>query len=253
MFDAHCHLDRCADPEAALRRARAAGVADLVLAGVDPPGWAAQRRLAAAHAGLHLTAGVHPEVVATHDDSQVDAMLDALHRRLAEGGLVALGEAGLDHRRPFVDSRARQLSAFRHQLELARSHRLPLVLHVVAAHGAALDALEPFAPLRGMVHSFSGSAEVGLRYLALGLHLSFAGTVCNPIARKVREAAMACPLERLLVETDAPDQLPSGITAVENEPAFLEVVATALARLRHDAPHILARRTTENARTLYGV
>ena len=155
LFDAHCHLDRCRDPRGALARARAAGVHAMLLAGVDRDGWDRQAALARGEDGLHLALGVHPETVAACEESAVDTMLAALDARLAAGGAVAVGETGLDHRRPYRHAADRQRAAMERQLRLARDYELPVVLHVVRAHEPALAILSAHAPLRGMVRARS--------------------------------------------------------------------------------------------------
>jgi TatD DNase family protein len=119
------------------------------------------------------------------------------------------------------------------------------VLHVVRRDGALLDALRPHAPLRGMVHAFTGGPELAREYVALGLHLSFGGGLTRPNARRARDAAALVPAERVLIETDAPDQTPRGASSPRNEPSFLPLVRDALARPEIDV--------ADNAAALFGI
>jgi TatD DNase family protein len=261
MFDSHCHLhDERMAPiwEDALRRARAGGVRGMLLAGVDLPGWQRQDLLRGQHPDLAVAFGLHPQVVPLLDDGAVRLQLDALAGILAgEGPLArphAVGELGLDalgedHKR----SLDRQEAAFRAQLALARAHDLPVVLHILRAHDRALRVLRgDGVPGRGgVVHSYSGPAELVPRYVALGLSLSFAGPIANPEARKTALAARAVPRERLLCETDAPDQTPAPRRPAQNEPAFLPDVIAALARCRGEDPAEVAAYTEDNARRLF--
>jgi TatD DNase family protein len=264
MFDSHCHLHdaRVADPDRLIARARAAGVRGFLLAGVDAPGWEDEARLAARHSDVAVSFGIHPQRVAELDDAAGDDMLAALARALERSGAstspsvraCAVGEIGLDAVGERRASLARQERLFRAQLALARRHGLPVALHVLGAgaHGAALAVLaDAGAPSGGVLHSCSASAELVREYLALGLSISFAGAVSNSNANKTLAAARAVPPERLLVETDAPDQTPAPHRPGPNEPAFLVAVVDALARVRGEDAAALAAYTEVNARRLF--
>ncbi len=210
-----------------LERSRKAGVTGWIQGGVDPADWQRQRALAARVPGVHPTFGLHPWWVAGADDGAVDRALEELAGAL--GDAIALGELGLDKHPKRVGSLARQARAFEAQLALAKQGRRPLVLHVVRAHDEVLSSLEaagPF-PSGGLVHSFSGRAAEGLRYIELGFHLSLSG---GRVAMEARTPELCrLPVERILVETDAPDQLPIGWTPALNEPQNLPKIADALA------------------------
>jgi TatD DNase family protein len=253
LLDAHNHLDRCLAVDQTLARARAAGVRAQVLAGVDPAGWAAQAALAG-QLDLWATFGVHPWTAAAARDPDVGALLAHLERAL-DGALgvapVGLGELGLDRSRQVAaDSLPRQERLFRAQLALARERDLPVVLHVVRAHDRALAILrrDGLPAAGGMVHSASTPPEQVGAWLALGLHLSFAGGVTRH--EKARGAAARVPLDRLLAETDAPDQAPAGRDG-PNEPAWLGDVVRALAEVHGRSPEELAAITEANARRLF--
>ncbi len=254
MFDSHCHLHdaRVVDAAGALARARAVGVHGFLLAGVDAAGGAGEAALCRAHDDVAQAIGIHPEVVAALDDDGLDRQLSALENALTAGAtrLWAVGEIGLDAVGDHRASLARQERAFRAQLGLARRFRLPVALHVRDAHPRALVVLEEEGAGTGVLHSCSASAELVRDYLALGFHLSFAGAVTRPTARKVHAAARAVPRERLLVETDAPDQTPERHRGGPNEPAFLPAIVDALAALRGESSADVARFTDDNARRL---
>jgi TatD DNase family protein len=262
VFDTHCHLhdDRLYPDQAeAMARARAAGVRRVLLAGVQPEGWAREIELAAEHPELVLSFGVHPQLVAELDERAALAMVDALDRELCKAprhpALVAVGEIGLDALGDRRETLALQERVFRAQLKLARAHDLPVCLHVLRAHDRALAILKAEAlPSRpGAVHSYSGSAEQVPAYLALGFHLSFAGPVTWKQSSKTRAAVLRVPRERLLAETDAPDQTPEPHRPGRNEPAFLVANLHALAQIRGESPADVAAYTDENARNLFGV
>jgi TatD DNase family protein len=260
MFDAHCHLDRLSDPSSALVAARAAGVVDVLVAGVDPGGWDSQERLAGV-AGVHLAYGLHPTAVDA-DASRTEAALRGLPTRLRGAGVVALGETGLDHRPAYRGHADAQRLVFRAQLDLARQLDLPVVLHVVAAYGAAWDVLKQDGLPRagGMVHAWSGAADLVPRWQELGLYLSFGGPLTWPGAHRVLQAAQACDEALLLVETDAPDQPPEPLRvarqegqAIEHAPAYLGLVVAALARARGCSDDHIGQLCAHNARRLFGL
>jgi TatD DNase family protein len=247
-----------ADRDAVCQRARAAGVHALVIPGVEPAHW--DRTRALAHPGERFIAlGIHPQVVPDLDDAIITNALDALARDARDAGAVAIGECGLDGTIDLARAPcARQRAVVAAHVEVARALDLPLIVHVLHAHAEALALFRaltlPRAP--GVIHSFSGSAELAHQYLALGFHLSFSGAVTRPNARRPVAAARAVPRERLLIETDAPDQTPtgappSGPTGRRCEPAHLPLVAARLAEIRGEPLEHLVAATTANARALF--
>src|SRR5512137_826991 len=229
MIDTHCHLDAPAfeaDREAVLARARAAGVTDVVVPAVDPGGWARLVTLGASHPGVHVALGIHPQALPGMAPADDDRHLADLESLLARGGAVAVGECGLDG--PSVGEGApldRQRAVLRGHLAIARKLGLPVLLHSLRVHDAMREELErDGVPSGGVLHSFSGSAEQVPPFAALGLHFSFAGPVTYEAARKPVLAARAVAPERLLVETDAPDQTPRPHRGERNEPSLLPLV-----------------------------
>jgi len=257
VFDSHCHLHaNAAGAAQVIARAREAGVRGFMLAGVEPDGWLIEAELARAHEGVLVSYGVHPQLIAELDDAACDRLVDQLRATLAAPPHPpsAIGEIGLDGERARRASFARQERVFRAQLALARASGLPVILHVLDAHARALAVLRDVAPLPGgVVHSYSGSAELVREYVALGFHVSFAGPVTSERAKKTRRAAEAVPRERLLVETDAPFQTPAAHRPLENEPAFLVAIVRALAQIRAEPFDELAAYTATNAQRLFGV
>ena len=256
LFDAHCHLDLPeldAEREAMLARAHEAGVERILVPGYHPSQWPVLGPFRAERAGVDVAVGIHPWEIDTLSDEELRAALDAMPRAALDAGAVAIGEFGLDRNHTRDPARiARQVEVFRAHLGVARRLGLPIVLHVVDAHGLVLELLESMAPLPGgMMHSYSGSAELVARYVALGLFVSFSGPVTWPRAKKTRRAALACPLERLLIETDAPDLPPEG-TRKPNEPARLVAIARAVAELHGVPVERVAEATFANAAGLFG-
>ena len=251
MFDSHCHLHDDAvrrDVDELVSRARAVGVTGYMLAGVHPAGWEHELAIARVHPEVRVAYGVHPQVMRSDARGMVDALEAAL-----DGGMprpAAIGEIGLDRSDAYLDTLPLQEELFVRQLELARAHDLPVLLHVLEAHPQAL-ALLAAHPVRGVLHSCSASADLVRHYLDLGLHVSFAGTVTNATARRIRAAAASVPVDRLLVETDAPFQTPLALRPARNEPAFLVEIVRALAQIRGTTEAAIAAATTRNAERLF--
>ena len=230
LIDTHAHLHDPAfddDRDEVMARARAAGVVGVVVPGVEASGWARLRTLAPIH-GWRFALGTHPH--ALPHTTEVPRDLD---------GACAVGECGLDGGVAVpMDEQVRVLEA---HLAVAREAGLPVLLHGYRAHGALVATLRRWAPLRGVLHSYSGGPDLVAEYVRLGLHLSFAGPVTWPNARKPLESLRRVPAERLLAETDAPDQCPAPHRG-RSEPAMLPLVIAAMERVRGEALGDVLRR-----------
>jgi TatD DNase family protein len=172
------------------------------------------------------------------------------------GGFVAVGETGVDYYRDAVDA-TRQREAFRRQAALALEQDLPVIVHVRDAEGRwgafddAAEVIEGLPGLRGVIHCYTGDPEHARRYLAAGFSISFAGILTFPKGENVRAAARAVPIERTLVETDAPFLAPNPHRGARNEPGFVAHTARRLAELKGIAEADARRITAENARRLF--
>lgn len=246
MFDSHCHLDLIPVEErsAVLARGAKAGVQRMLVAGIEPAGWSKQRILQSD--SVRCAYGVHPRWAHRVNITEAVSALESLCE-IADG----IGETGLDFAQSFREHENVQRALFGTHLALAQQNCLPLVLHVVRAHGAALELLSSAGALQGVVHSFSGSAEMVTQYVKLGLHISVSGSVCDPRSKKLRKAVEAIPDEALLVETDFPDQTPITRRPAPNEPAFLVDVIKEVAFLRGEEPETIAALTHKNASRLF--
>lgn len=217
-----------------MERAAAAGVLGVLVPAVDEAGWA---RLAALSAtfGWRYALGTHPH-----------ALVRSCAVPRDPGGASAIGECGLDG--AVAVPMAEQEAVLVAHLALARDAGLPVVLHCWRAHDTMLRVLRRFGAVRGVMHSYSGGPELVGPYVAAGLHLGFAGAVTRPNARKPVEALRRVPRERLLAETDAPDQAPHPHRG-RSEPAFLADIVRAMETLRGEP---LAAALTANAAHLFG-
>jgi TatD DNase family protein len=252
VIDTHCHLDLAAfdtDRDAVVARAAAAGVAGILVPAIRPRTWGALRILVGRYAadGVRGAFGIHPQIVPELD---ADELAGDLTARLVEAArdACAIGECGLDGATPAHDL---QEQIFRAHLRAARETGKPLVIHVLRAHDAAPRLLREEGPVTGVLHSYSGGADLVPVYRDLGLAFSLAGPVTYPNARRPIAAARAIPDELLLAETDAPDQAPARHRGRRSEPAFVADVVAGLAAARVASAPDIAALTTANARRIF--
>lgn len=242
------------DRAAVLERARAAGVTTLILTGTTEAGSEAAAELAGAHPGvLYATAGVHPH----HAKSCTDATLPRLRALAARPEVVALGECGLDY---FRDNSPRptQDRWFEAQLELAEELELPVFLHERDAHQRLVEILRrhPRVLGRGVVHCFTGTREQAEALLSMELFIGITGWICDERrGLHLREVVRHIPLDRLMIETDAPYLLPRTLPSPpkdrRNEPAFLVHVLATIAEALDRDPEEIGAATTETARRFF--
>jgi TatD DNase family protein len=254
LFDSHCHLDADeydADREAVIARAKAAGVTGIMVPGYAPDEWPGLAALRALDPILCCGVGLHPWYV--HEVAEPEQVLEGLSAMARQVGALAIGECGLDGPMAKRGGAAIELQerVLRAQLRVAEELSLPVILHCVGAHERMLTLLREAGPLRGVMHSYSGSRELVRDYLKLGLSFSFAGILTRENARRPREAMLAVPSERLLVESDGPDQAAQDVAPGRSEPAHVALVLAAMARQREDTVEHLAELTAENARRLF--
>jgi TatD DNase family protein len=255
FIDTHAHLDDeriQADLPAVLGRARSAGVSSMIAIATTAPSSAACVALAATHAEVFASVGIQPNHVA---EAAADAW-DQVAKLVTVKKVVAVGETGLDRHwdhTPF----AQQEDFFARHLELARRHRLAVVIHCREAEADTVRMLraefDRHGPVKAVMHSFTGDLATAQACLAMGLHISFAGMVTYKNAQALRDVAAQVPLDRLLVETDSPYLAPVPVRGQRNEPANVVHTAACLAGVFGVAPEIVASATTQNARTLFGI
>lgn len=254
LIDSHAHVDAPqfdGDREAMLGRARAAGVTTLLAIGNGPGPEKLDAALPFAEANdwIYTTVGIHP-----HEAKEARPEHFAELERLARHAkVIAWGEIGLDY---FYDHSPRdvQEQVFRQQMELARTAKLPIIIHCRDAWADCLRIIEEaWKPtgLGGILHCFSSTLEDARRGMAMGFLISFAGNSTYPKAQNLRDVAKALPLENVLIETDAPYLAPQPYRGKRNEPAYVGEVARTLAIVRDLAPEELAARTAGNFRRFF--
>lgn len=254
LVDSHSHFDQAEfdhDRDAALARARAAGVTRQVVPAVDAAGWPKLREVCAADPGLHPAYGLHPICLANHRPPHLQELRGWLDRGAAPRP-VAVGECGLDYFIEALDRDAQQIY-FDAQLRLAREFDLPVIVHARRAVDAVIASIRRVGGLRGVIHSFSGSPEQARQLWDLGFLLGLGGPVTYERANRIRRVAASMPIEQLLLETDSPDQPNAGHQGERNEPARLREVLAVIAQLRGVDEADIAAATTANAERLFGL
>jgi TatD DNase family protein len=257
--DTHCHLDAAefaADRDAVVRRARLAGVSQLVLPAVEVGNFEAVRLLAHAH-GAAYALGIHPLFVGQAAEGDLERLQLALRQHRDDPHLVAVGEIGLDHFVPGLD-RDLQERYYTAQLKLARDAGLPVILHVRRSADSLLRGLRRIEVAGGIAHAFNGSEVQASQFIERGFKLGFGGALTFERALQIRALASTLPPEALVLETDAPDipphwlyrtaaQRAAGATS-RNEPGELPAIAAVLAGLRGWSLEHTAAVTSANAR-----
>jgi len=262
VVDNHCHLDIPASQDPgepvpvadALARAAAVGVPRIVQIGCDLPGarWAVE--VAAAYDEIVAGVALHPNDAARLDaDGRLDAALDEIAALAEHPRVRAVGETGLDFFRTGEDGHAAQARSFRRHIELAHALDKTLVIHDRDAHAAVLRVLDEVGPPpRWVMHCFSGDADFAEECLARGAYLSFAGTVTFKNAEPLRAALRRAPLDRILVETDAPYLTPVPHRGRPNASYLVPLTVRAMAHEREVDLAALCRAIEANTDRAFG-
>ncbi len=253
IFDSHAHLDSKRfdeDREQLLIDLPTLGVTGVMNASVNVENAKQVLALCEKTAYLYAAVGIYPHE--THLAKAGD--IKELEKLASHSKAVAIGEIGLDY---YWDESPKEVQQkwFVDQLRLAKRLGMPVNIHCRDAHGDMVTTLkaEQDGRLTGVLHSFSGSVEVMQEYLKLGFYISLPGTVTFKNAKKLKEVAVKVPLDRLLVETDAPYQTPEPFRGKRNDPSKVRFIIQEIARLRGMDPVEIGRITDENARRIYGI
>ncbi len=261
LVDTHCHIqfaDYQLETPNVLENARAAGVTEMIVVGCGLPDSQAAPEFAAQHKGVWASIGLHPHEAEryVHDHHALQQFRDLA----AKSKVVAVGEIGLDYYYEH-SSREAQQKLLRFQLDIAAEHRLPVIFHVrdaLAPSGGAGQAFDDFwsifdeyKGLQGVIHSFSSDTRILEQILSRGLYVGLNGIMTFTKRSDQIEAAKAVPLDRLLLETDAPFLTPAPFRGKICEPKYVRTTAEFLANLRSESLTELAGATTANAHKLF--
>jgi TatD DNase family protein len=252
LIDSHCHLDYFGPDEVAavLARAAAAGVAEMVTIGTRLTTFGQGMAIAEAYPQVWCTVGVHPHHAAEEPVPEIKEIVALTsHPRC-----IGIGESGLDY---FYDKapRAVQQASFRAHVRAAAASGLPLAIHARDADADIMTILQEewagVGPFKFLLHCFSSGRGLAEAALALGGYISFSGILTFPKSHELREIARDVPLDRVLVETDAPYLAPVPFRGKRNEPAWVAETARVLAGVKGITPEALAGQTTANFRRLF--
>ena len=253
LTDSHAHLDMGEfdeDREIIIHEAIKNGITRIITVGIDLKSSVKALDLAKNYSSVFSTVGCHP-----HDADQCgEEALKSLADLASAPEIVAWGEIGLDFYRGY-SSRENQVKIFEQQLAMARELELPVIIHDREAHEQVLSILRKMGKRekQGVIHCFSGDVELARSFIDLGYYISIPGTVTYKKALMVKEVAASIPLEKMLVETDAPFLAPVPFRGKRNEPFFVKYTAMEIARLRDTTLEEVAVQTSKNAADLFGL
>ena len=253
LFETHAHYDTerfDEDRPEVLNALPAAGVGWVVDPGCDLPSSRRAVELARQYPHVYAAVGFQPEECAGYTDADL-AQIRAL--ALSEPKVVAIGEIGLDYYWPENPDRDVQKKCFRDHMALAQELGLPVIVHDREAHQDAMAIVREFPQVRGVFHCYSGAVEDAKMLVRLGWSLSFTGVITFKNARKAPEVIAAVPLERMMVETDAPYLTPVPFRGKRNDSGYVHLVAEKIAQLKGLPAEQVERQTWENGVRFFGI
>lgn len=251
LFDTHTHLDDARfdeDRNEVIQKIRDAGVTLAVNIGADLKSSKAAVALAERYDFIYASVGVHPEDVMSLTEGDMETLRSlAQHEKV-----VAVGEIGLDYHYDDVPKDV-QKQWFLRQIRLAQELELPYIVHDRDAHADVMEIIRESGYFRGVMHCYSGSAEMAQELLKLGFYISFAGPVTFKNGKKAQEAAKTIPPERILIETDSPYLAPEPHRGERNDSSMVRFVAAKIAELKGITMAEAARITTENGKRFFNI
>ena len=257
LFDTHAHCDdgRIQNEfeggvDGYIRHQLENGVCNIVNIGTNLQNSRDSIELSERFDEVYATCGIHPYDIRFYDDA--DSVICELEELLKNDKAVALGEIGLDYHYEDSDYK-KQMEFFVKQMELAKKLGIPVVIHDRDAHGDCMDVIRRFPEVKGIFHSFSGSAEMARELISMGWYISFSGTVTYKNAKKPKEACAVCPLDRILIETDSPYLPPTPYRGQMNHPCYVVKTAEEIASIHGISVEDVAEITYNNAKAVYRI
>ena len=250
MIDTHCHInDQMFNGEVdqIVSNFLSAGVENAITIGCSPESNREVIELSNKYDAVYCAVGVHPDDCDKYNKEELEQMLINRNKKL-----VAVGEIGLDYYHS-KENREEQIKVFESQIELAKKHKLPIVIHCRDAFGDMLSILKKYAPFEfgAVMHCYSGSLEFAREIIKLGIKISFTGTVTYRNAKNVQEVALNLPLDSFFFETDSPYLTPTPYRGTRNEPKNVIEVARFVADLRNMKYEDLEKITDQNAKRFF--
>lgn len=256
LVDTHAHLDLISRDSNqvtnVVRRASEAEVHALISVGIDLESSRKAVSFASKFGSVYASVGIHPNDADQFSEQALNEL-----RQIAKGNkkVVAWGEIGLDFYRKRTE-RDTQIKAFEAQIEAAASMSLPIIIHARQALSECIDVIRSFLKkedLSGVFHCYSGDIDQAKKVLDLGFYISFTGVITFPKAEEARDVCKFVPLDRILIETDSPFLTPVPFRGKPNEPAYVRLVAEAMAKVKGISFDEVASCTTENAKDLFAL
>ncbi len=252
IFDTHAHYDDEAfleDREEVLGLLTNKGVSHVITCGTDLMSSYRSLKLAQQYDFIYAALGFHPEDIGEERKGDLDVIKDLL---VSEPKAVAVGEIGLDYHYEDGAPREDQIDLFRRQIELANELDLPVIVHDRDAHEDTFNIIKELRP-RGVIHCFSGSKEMALEYVKLGMYIGVGGVVTFKNARKAVEVVEALPIEKILLETDCPYMAPTPHRGERNDSSLISFVAEKVGEIKNLTPQEVCDITNQNAKTLFNI
>ena len=256
FFDTHAHCDDKrfeseyeGGTDGVITDCLNGNVSNIINIGTNLENSRASILLAEKYKNVYASCGIHPSDV-FYDDP--DKAISEVEELLKHPKAVALGEIGLDYHYEDIPP-SLQAVYFEKQMKLAEKLDIPVIIHDRDAHGDCMEMIKKFPTVKGVFHSFSGSAEMAMELVKLGWYVSFSGTVTFKNAKKPKEACMAVPLDRIVIETDAPYLAPTPHRGELNRSSYVQLTAEEIARLRGISIEEVEKITTENAKKLFRI
>ena len=249
-FDTHCHLnseDLYGNHDMFIQNALDNDVTNMVVVGYDLESSKIAIELAQQYEFIYAAVGIGPNDCKNTTKEQVNI----IDKYLEDPRVVALGEIGLDYYWDSV-SKEKQLEVFQWQMDLAKKHDKPVIIHCRVAYEDTYEVLKRNGH-RGIMHCYSGSVEMAKRFVDLGFYISLAGPVTFKNARVPKDVAANINIENLLIETDCPYLTPHPFRGKLNEPANVVYIAQEIAKLKNMEIENVASETTFNAKTIFGI
>lgn len=253
LIDSHAHLDMRhfdSDRDQVVERALSANVAHIITVGIDMLSSLNAIKLTQAYSCVFASVGIHPH----NADEANKNELEQISLIAKQKKIVAIGETGLDFYRN-RSSREKQIKVFEQQLDIAISLDLPVVIHDRQAHTETLKILSSFKRnrLTGMIHCFSGDYNLAETFMNMGYYISIPGIVTFSNARQIQDVVRRVPLNRLLIETDAPFLAPAPYRGKRNEPSYIYYTAQKVANLRGISFEEVLHHTSKNSCQLFNL
>lgn len=250
IFDSHAHYNDeqfDIDRDALLASLPEAGIVGILNCGTDVESSIVSIEMAEKYPFVYAACGYHPESALEFNEER----LSEIEKMLSHGKCVAVGEIGLEYHYDFVPKDV-QKYVFEKHLELAVKYDMPVIVHDREAHADTLELLKKYNP-KGVLHCYSGSAEMAKEILKMGMYIGLGGAVTFKNAIKPVEVAEMIPLDRLLLETDCPYMAPVPMRGKRNNSAYISYVAEKIADIKNIQVHDLLDITSENAMNLFNI